>query len=114
VIMMFISCIYWWVYHFFMQNHVIYAHLSLSWPSRRYPNLVLDLNWKSIASSCYHFEILIDDILLDISNERYIVHQAPIPVEIQSSQFDTNHNVTYLDWASVAYPRETHCHQETT
>jgi hypothetical protein len=91
MIMMFISCILcWWVYHFFMQNHAIYAYLSLSWPSRRYPNLVLDLNWKFFASSCCHFTILTEDILLDILNKRYIVNQAPIPIEIWSSLFETN------------------------
>jgi hypothetical protein len=49
-----------------MQKDFIRSHLSSSSSSRRYHKLVLDFDWKSIARSCCHFEIPIEDIFLYI------------------------------------------------
>ena len=63
------------------------AHLSSSSSSRRYHKLMLDLGLKSIASSCCHLEIPIEDIFLDMPYWK-IIHQYQLKYVLHN--FDTN------------------------
>jgi hypothetical protein len=63
------------------------SFVPISLDHRRYHKLVLDFILKSIASSCCHFEIPIEDIFLDIPNLE-IIHQYQLKYGLHN--FDIN------------------------
>ena len=97
------NLVLWWAWQ--NAKYFIYAHLSWSAYWRRYHKLVLDFSGKSIASSCCHFEIPIEDIFLDLTGWK-IIHQCHLKYDLLN--FDTNwrnlQNVMPIGWdACISY-----------
>ena len=82
-----LNLVLWWAWH----NVKKTSFVPISLDHRRYHKLVLDFNWKSIASSCCHFEIPIEDIFLDMPHWK-IIHKYQLKYDLYNF---------YTNWKSL-------------